>query len=319
MDDTKGANQVTNTKQQVRHLLTLEELTAEGLTDLLELAKAVKQAPTTYADTLSGKKVALLFEKASTRTRISFEVGVIELGGHPVVLNGSDMQIGRGESLSDTIQVMSRYVDALMIRTFAHETVETLATHGTIPIINGLTDMHHPCQVLADLLTIEEHFGQRTGKVLTYIGDGNNMAHSLLIGGALSGMTIRICSPAAYAPDETIVEQAKQLAKKTGGKIEQYTEPNKAVVGADIIYSDVFASMGQEEEAAKRLDAFEGYQVNQTLLKLAVDDVIFLHCLPAHRGEEVTAEVIDGPHSVVFDQAENRLHAQKALMIELMG
>ncbi|WP_404275944.1 ornithine carbamoyltransferase [Exiguobacterium undae] len=310
---------MTNTKQQLQHLLTLEELTAEGLTELLELAKAVKQTPTTYKQALSGKKVALLFEKASTRTRISFEVGVIELGGHPIVLNGSDMQIGRGESLSDTIQVMSRYVDALMIRTFSHETVKTLAEHGTIPIINGLTDLHHPCQVLADLLTIEEHLGKRAGKVLTYIGDGNNMAHSLLIGGALSGMTVRICSPAAYAPVATIVAEASRLAQATGGKIEQYTDPVQAATGADVIYSDVFASMGQEEETAQRLAAFSGYQVNQPLLDVAAADVIFLHCLPAHRGEEVTAEVIDGPHSVVFDQAENRLHAQKALMLELIG
>ena len=307
------------TTQRLKHLLTLEELTAEGLTELLELAKAVKASPATYAQTLAGKKVALLFEKASTRTRISFEVGVVELGGYPVVLNGSDMQIGRGESLSDTIQVMSRYVDALMIRTFAHETVETLAAHGTIPIINGLTDLHHPCQVLADLLTIEEHFGQRQGKILAYVGDGNNMAHSLLLGGALSGMTVRICSPAAYAPDQTIIDQAKVLAQKSGGRIEQYTDPVQAVAGADVIYSDVFASMGQEEESADRLKAFQGYHVNQALLMTAADDVIFLHCLPAHRGEEVTAEVIDGSHSLVFDQAENRLHAQKALMIELIG
>lgn len=307
------------TKHKLQHMLTLEELTAESLTELLELAKAVKQSPSDYQTALAGKKVALLFEKASTRTRISFEVGVVELGGYPVVLSGADMQIGRGEPLSDTIKVMSRYVDALMIRTFAHETVETLATHGTIPIINGLTDLHHPCQVLADLLTIEEHLGSRQGKILTYIGDGNNMAHSLLLGGALSGMEVRICSPDAYAPNEKIVAQAIEIAKATGGTIQLFTDPIAAVKGAEVIYSDVFTSMGQESESIERLNAFAGYQVNLSLLREAADEVIFLHCLPAHRGEEVTADVIDGTHSVVFDQAENRLHAQKALMIELLG
>ncbi len=307
------------TMQQLQHFLTMAELTSEALTELLALAKDIKHQPSVYQNVLSHKKVALLFEKASTRTRLSFEVGVVELGGHPIVLSGADMQIGRGEPLSDTIQVMSRYVDALMIRTFGHEIVDTLAAHGTIPIINGLTDLHHPCQVLADLLTIEETFGTRAGKILTYIGDGNNMAHSLMIGGALSGMEVRICAPAAYAPDPQVVHEAQAIAKETGGNIIVMTDPKEAASGADVVYTDVFASMGQEEEATMRLQAFEGYQVNDDIMNQANDEAIFLHCLPAHRGEEVTADVIDGKQSVIFDQAENRLHAQKALLVTLLG
>ncbi len=307
------------TTKTLKHMLTLEELTPVDLDELIHLALDVKRDPAAYGTTLAGKKVALLFEKASTRTRMSFEVGVVELGGYPLFLSGSDLQIGRGEPITDTIQVMSRYVDALMIRTYAHETVETLATAGSIPIINGLTDTHHPCQVLADLLTIEETFGSRQGKVLTYIGDGNNMAHSLMLGGALSGMHIRIASPDGYTVDETIYNKAAALAETTGGSVTLYTDPIEATIEADIVYTDVFASMGQEDEAEERLAHFASFQVNDTLMTSAQDEAIFLHCLPAHRGEEVTANVIDGPQSLVFDQAENRLHAQKALMITLLA
>lgn len=306
------------TVKTIQHFLTMEELTPDTLDSLMQLAHEVKRSPQSYETVLTGKKVALLFEKASTRTRMSFEVGVVELGGYPLFLSGQDLQIGRGEPLTDTIQVMSRYVDALMIRTYAHETVETLAQHGSIPIINGLTDLHHPCQVLADLLTIEERFGSRAGKVLTYIGDGNNMAHSLMIGGALSGMHIRIASPNGYTVDQGIYEKARKLAESTGGSIALFENPSLAANGADIVYTDVFASMGQEGEAEERLMKFNGFQVNEELMALANPDAIFLHCLPAHRGEEVTAEVIDGPQSWVFDQAENRLHAQKALMLTLL-
>lgn len=307
------------TTKTFKHMLTLEELTPADLDELIQLAIDVKRDPAAYKTTLAGKKVALLFEKASTRTRISFEVGVVELGGYPLFLSGSDLQIGRGEPITDTIQVMSRYVDVLMIRTYAHETVETLATAGSIPIINGLTDTHHPCQVLADLLTIEETFGSRQGKVLTYIGDGNNMAHSLMLGGALSGMHIRIASPEGYTVDETIYNKAVALAETTGGSVTLYQDPVEATVDADVVYTDVFASMGQEEEAETRLAHFTSFQVDDALMASAQDEAIFLHCLPAHRGEEVTADVIDGPQSLVFDQAENRLHAQKALMITLLA
>lgn len=307
------------TTKTINHLLTLEELTPSALDDLLELAAKVKRQPEAFQSALAGKKVALLFEKASTRTRMSFEVGVVELGGYPLFLSSSDLQIGRGEPLTDTIQVMSRYVDALMIRTYAHATVETLASAGSIPIINGLTDSHHPCQVLADLLTVEEVFGTRTGKTLTYIGDGNNMAHSLMIGGALSGMHIRIASPEAYTVETEIFERANELAATTGGSVTLWQDPVAAAAGADVIYTDVFASMGQEAEAAERLTQFATFQVDASLMQQAKSDAIFLHCLPAHRGEEVTADVIDGPQSVVFDQAENRLHAQKALMLTLLA
>ncbi|WP_214742687.1 ornithine carbamoyltransferase [Exiguobacterium sp. s48] len=306
------------TVKTMQHFLTMEELTPDTLDTLIQLADEVKRSPQSYATALAGKKVALLFEKASTRTRMSFEVGVVELGGYPLFLSGQDLQIGRGEPLTDTIQVMNRYVDALMIRTYAHETVETLAQHGSIPIINGLTDLHHPCQVLADLLTIEEKFGSRAGKVLTYIGDGNNMAHSLMIGGALSGMHIRIASPNGYTVDQTIYETSQKLAASTGGSITLFEDPSLAMNEANVVYTDVFASMGQEEEAEERLLKFNGFQVNEELMALANTDAIFLHCLPAHRGEEVTADVIDGPQSWVFDQAENRLHAQKALMLTLL-
>ncbi|WP_114570695.1 ornithine carbamoyltransferase [Exiguobacterium flavidum] len=308
----------TQTKS-MQHMLTLEELTPESLSELIHLAKDMKKNPEKYMKQLDGKKVALLFEKASTRTRMSFEVGVIELGGYPLHLDGSTTQIGRGETLEDTIRVMSRYVDALMIRTFEHAKVETLAAAGSIPIINGLTDAHHPCQVLADLLTIDEHFGTRTGKTLCYIGDGNNMAHSLLIGGALSGMNVRIASPKGYEPDASIVERATEIAKVTGGTVSVMKKPFDAAAGADVLYTDVFTSMGQEVEEAERKQAFEGYQVDAIVMGSAVPDAIFLHCLPAHRGEEVTAEVIDGPQSLVFDQAENRLHAQKALLAMLLS
>lgn len=306
------------TLTKTKHCLTLEELSPADLDELLSLAVDVKRHPEQYKTALAGKKVALLFEKASTRTRMSFEVGVVELGGYPLFLSGSDLQIGRGEPITDTIRVMSRYVDALMIRTYAHETVETLASTGTIPIINGLTDMHHPCQVLADLLTIEETFGTRSGKTLAYIGDGNNMAHSLMLGGALSGMHIRIASPEGYTVDQHIFDQATQLAASTGGSVTLLQDPLIATVGADVVYTDVFASMGQEGEAEERLKKFTGFQVNAELMAQADKNAVFLHCLPAHRGEEVTTDVIDGPQSIVFDQAENRLHAQKALMISLL-
>lgn len=300
------------------HFLTLEELTPTSLDTLLQVASDMKKHPEHYRSALTGKKIGLLFEKASTRTRLSFEVGVVELGGYPLFLNSGDLQLGRGEPLSDTIQVMSRYLDALMIRTFAHETVEVLAEKGSIPIINGLTDTHHPCQVLADLLTVEEAFGSRHGKVLAYIGDGNNMAHSLMIGGALSGMHIRVASPKGYTVDSEIMNRANQLAETTGGSITLFSHPAEAVSGADVVYTDVFASMGQEAEAEIRLRDFASFQVDEALMACASEDAIFLHCLPAHRGEEVTAGVIDGGQSVVFDQAENRLHAQKALLFTLL-
>jgi ornithine carbamoyltransferase len=257
----------------------------------------------------------MIFEKSSTRTRVSFEVGMLQLGGHALFLSSRDIQIGRGESISDTAKVLSRYIDCMMIRTFSHETVEELAEHATVPVINGLTDLHHPTQVMADLLTIQEHKGKLAGLKMCYLGDGNNnMAHSLMEGAAKVGMHISIASPPGYLPDGKITEKAIEFGKLTGSKISVTHNPVEAIQDADIVVTDVWTSMGQEAETEKRLKDLEAYQVNAELCQHAKKDYIFLHCLPAHRGEEVTAEIIDGPHSVVFDEAENRLHAQKAIL-----
>ncbi|MFX3674865.1 MAG: ornithine carbamoyltransferase [Paenisporosarcina sp.] len=269
---------------------------------------------------LSGKVLGMIFEKSSTRTRVSFEVGMLQLGGHAIFLSSKDIQLGRGESISDTAKVLSRYVDGLMIRTFTHDSLEELAEHATIPVINGLTDLQHPTQVLADLLTILEHKGKLSGLKMCYIGDGNNnMAHSLMEGAGKVGMDISIASPPGYLPNGKITEKAIQFGKETGCTVMITNNPIKAINDADVIVTDVWTSMGQEEETPMRLKAFEGFQVNTELCKQAKADFIFLHCLPAHRGEEVTGEIIDGPHSVVLDEAENRLHAQKAILKLLLS
>ncbi|MBV7506416.1 ornithine carbamoyltransferase [Bacillus sp. sid0103] len=283
------------------------------LNEAIEMKKLQKQGKS--HPYLAGKVLGMIFEKSSTRTRVSFEVGMLQLGGHAIFLSSKDIQLGRGESISDTAKVLSRYVDGLMIRTFSHDSVEELAEQATVPVINGLTDLQHPTQVLADLLTILEHKGKLAGLKLCYIGDGNNnMAHSLMEGAMKVGMDISIASPPGYLPNGKITENAIKVGKQTGCSLMITNDPQEAVNGADIIVTDVWTSMGQEEESEKRLKAFQGFQVNEELCKLAKEDFIFLHCLPAHRGEEVTAEVIDGPHSVVFDEAENRLHAQKAIL-----
>jgi len=245
---------------------------------------------------------------------VSFEVGMYQLGGHAIFLSGSDIQIGRGESVEDTAQVLSRYVDGIMARVFAHSDLEALAT-GQVPVINGLSDLLHPCQVLADLLTIREHKGRLEGLTLAYVGDGNNMTHSLMHGGARAGIAVRVATPAGYEPDEAIV----QAARAAGGTVEVMRDPAAAVAGADVVYTDVWASMGQEAEHDARVAAFAGYQIDEALFAKAAPDAIFMHCLPAHRGEEVTDGVVDHERSVVFDEAENRLHVQKAVMLHLMG
>ncbi|ASK61551.1 ornithine carbamoyltransferase [Virgibacillus phasianinus] len=268
---------------------------------------------------LSGKVLGMIFEKSSTRTRVSFEVGMLQLGGQAIFLSSNDIQLGRGESIEDTAKVLSRYVDGLMVRTFAHDSIEQFAQAADIPVINGLTDLHHPTQVLADLLTIYEHKGTLTGLKMCYIGDGNNnMCHSLLEGAASVGMHLSVASPNGYEPNLSIMGKAKQIGKSTGSNVIYTESPEEAIKQADIVVTDVWTSMGQEEEQKRRFDAFESYQVNADLCSHAKQDFIFLHCLPAHRGEEVTAEIIDGPHSVVFDEAENRLHAQKAILKSLM-
>jgi ornithine carbamoyltransferase len=284
----------------------------------LDLKKQQKQGkPHTH---LGGKVLGMIFEKSSTRTRVSFEVGMLQLGGHAIFLSSKDIQLGRGETISDTAKVLSRYVDGIMVRTFGHDSIEEFAKHSTVPVINGLTDLHHPTQVMADLLTILEHKGKLTGLKLCYVGDGNNnMTHSLMEGAAKVGMHISVASPVGYEPNPEIMAVVKEEAKLTGSIVEITNNPKEAIFEADIVVTDVWTSMGHEAETAKRLEVFKPFQVNSDLCQRAKSDYIFLHCLPAHRGEEVTAEIIDGPHSVVFDEAENRLHAQKAIMKVLMG
>lgn len=304
-----------------RSFLELNDYTPEEIQYLIDLAIEIKckqKNGETYQP-LKGKTIGLIFEKSSTRTRVSFEVGMFQLGGHALFLSKNDIQLGRGETISDTAQVMSRYLDGIMIRTFGHDNVVQLAEHASIPVINGLSDLAHPCQVLADYQTIYEHKGKLKGLKLAYIGDGNNMAHSLMIGGAKLGVHVSVATPAGYEPAQSVIAECLDIAKQTGSQIVVTQSAQEAVADADVIYTDVWASMGFEEEQKEREIAFADFQVNEALVQLAKSDYMFLHCLPAHRGEEVSAGVIDGPNSVVFDEAENRLHAQKALMVALMG
>jgi ornithine carbamoyltransferase len=303
----------------IRHLISIHDLTVAEVAGLFRLAAAVKAEPRRHAAALAGKSLGMIFEKSSTRTRVSFEVGMVQLGGHALFLSSRDIQLGRGEPIADTARVLSRYVDGIMARTFAHQTVVDLARFGSVPVINGLTDDLHPCQALADYFTLGEIFGDLKGRRIAYVGDGNNMAHSLLFGAAKVGMDIAVASPAAYSVKPHYAELARQDAAAAGTHIELTTDPRQAVAGASAVYTDVWASMGQEAEAAQRLAAFKGFQVDAALMAAARPDAVFLHCLPAHRGEEVAAEVADGPQSRIFDEAENRLHAQKAVLLWLMG
>ncbi|WP_332689281.1 ornithine carbamoyltransferase [Halalkalibacter lacteus] len=301
-----------------RDFLTLLDYTPSDINHLLESALEIKNNKAAYADILKGQSLGMIFENASTRTRVSFEVGMTQLGGHALFLSPRDMQIGRGEPIKDTANVLSRYVDAIMIRTNSHELVEELAEHSKAPVINALTDHYHPCQAMADLLTIYEHKKTLKGLKLAYVGDGNNVAHSLLAAGSKVGMDVFVATPEGYEVNNDIFEAAKQAAKETGATLVQTHDPKEAVKDADIIYTDVWASMGFEQEQEERLKQFNQYQVNSDLASLAKKDFIFLHCLPAHREEEVTSEIIDGSQSVVYDQAENRLHAQKAILVSLL-
>ena len=303
-----------------KSLLTIHELSLEEVWQIFELSKSLKEKRLSGEPhrLLDGKKLGMIFSKPSTRTRVSFEVGIYELGGTGLYFNQNDLQLKKSENVSDTAKVLSRYLDGIMIRTFDHQDVVDLATFGSIPIINGLTDLHHPCQVLADLFTILEKKRTLQGLKLAYIGDGNNMAHSLLHGCAKVGMNISIASPSGYTPLESVVAESKKDAKYMGSKIEILNDPIAAVKDADIVYTDVWASMGQEKEAQERKTKFMKYQINPALVKHAQDDYLFMHCLPAHRGDEVVNEVIDSANSVVFDEAENRLHVQKAVMALVM-
>jgi len=305
---------------EAQHFISLHDLTAGEVAALFDLAARVKKSPREFATALAGQTLAMIFQKSSTRTRVSFETGMVQLGGHALFLSSRDIQIGRGEPISDTARVLSRYVDGVMARTFAHQDVVDLARFGTVPVVNGLTDELHPCQALADYFTLSEAFpGDLAGRKLAYVGDGNNMAHSLLLGGPKVGMDVAIAAPEGYQPADLYVERAREAAAAAGTAITITTDPMEAVAAASAVYTDVWASMGQEEEAAKRVEAFAGWTVDERMMAMAMDDAVFLHCLPAHRGEEVAAEVIDGPQSRVFDEAENRLHAQKAVLLWLMG
>lgn len=303
-----------------RDFISLHDYTADEIAYMLQVADELKaeQKAGIAHPLLQGKTLGMIFAKSSTRTRVSFEVGVLQLGGHALFLSSRDIQLGRGEPISDTARVLSRMVDGIMIRTFSHQEVLDLAEYATVPVINGLTDLLHPAQVLADLMTIQEYKGNLKGLKLAYIGDGNNVANSLMFGGAKMGMQVVIASPPGYQPDPQILAMAQADAAACGGTIEIMDDPRLAAQDADVLYTDVWASMGQEEEAELRQQAFDGYQLNEQLLALAHPGAIVMHCLPAHRGEEITHEVLEGKHSVVFDQAENRLHAQKAIMALLM-
>jgi ornithine carbamoyltransferase len=296
-----------------RDFLALTDFSREEIERLFDLAAEMKAGR--YRERpLEGKVLALLFAKSSTRTRVSFEVGAIQLGGHALFLSARDLQLGRGEPIKDTARVLSRYVQGIVIRTFAHGEAEELARYAAVPVINGLTDLLHPCQVLADVFTIREVFGSWEGRVVAWVGDGNNMANAWLQAAQVLGFELRLACPEGYEPDRGIFEEAKRTAKVSITEL-----PEEAVRGAHVVNTDVWASMGQEEQAEARALAFQGYTVDRELMALAAPDAIFLHCLPAHRGEEVEEEVIEGPQSRVFDQAENRLHVQKALLATLMG
>ena len=303
-----------------KSLISINDLTLEEMYQIFDVSKTLKELHHTGQPHrwLEGKTLGMIFAKPSTRTRVSFEAGIYHLGGIGMYFGPNDLQLKRGETISDTAKVLSRYLDGIMIRTFDHQDVVDLATFGSIPVINGLTDLLHPCQVLTDLFSILEKRRELKGLKLTYIGDGNNMAHSLLNGCSKVGMNISIASPSGYKPNKDIVNDAKANAKYMGSKVEIVDDPAAAVKNADIIYTDVWASMGQEAEAKDRQKKFAGFQVNSKLVKNAKDDYLFMHCLPAHRGEEVAAEVIDSEHSIVFDEAENRLHVQKAVMALVM-
>lgn len=304
-----------------RDLLSLADLTAAELTHILDVADYQKRTWSTgkRSTPLAGKAVAIVLQKPSMRTRVSFEVACSRLGAHPVIMSGPDGAFSRGESVYDTTKVLERYVDAIVIRTFEHELVEQMAEIASVPVINALTDDHHPCQGLADLLTIREHLGRLAGVSLAYVGDGNNMAHTYLLAGAITGMDVKIATPQGYEPDASVVDHARSLASLSGGSVVLGSDARSAVASAEVVITDTWASMGQEAEHAERVSVFKPFRVDRELMSHAAEGALFMHCLPAHRGEEVTDEVMDGPGSVIFDEAENRLHAQKALLSLVLG
>lgn len=305
----------------MKHLIDLNDLSVEDVEKLFTLAEKLKRELKAGIPhpLLRGKTLGMIFSKSSTRTRVSFEVGMYQLGGYAIFLSSSDIQLGRGETIHDTAKVLSHYVHGIMIRTYKHSDVLDLARYGTIPVINGLTDLMHPCQVLSDLFTVYETKGRLKGLKLAYVGDGNNVANSLLQGCAITGMDISVASPRGYECDAAIIEQARNAARKSGSRVILTEDPEEAIRDADVVYTDTWVSMGQEAEKDLRIRLFMPYQVNSRLFSLAKEDAMFLHCLPAYRGYEVTEDIIDGPNSYVFEEAENRLHVQKAVMVALMS
>ncbi|MBI1746250.1 MAG: ornithine carbamoyltransferase [Acidobacteria bacterium] len=301
-----------------KDFISIHDFTPDDVEAIFELAKTMKANPANYRTSLSGQVLAMIFQKPSTRTRVSFEVGIYQLGGTGLYLGANDLQLGRGETIADTARVLSRYANGIMARTFGHDVVMDLAQFATVPVINGLTDLLHPCQAVADYFTIREKKGNLRGLKLAYVGDGNNVAHSLMFGATKVGMHIAVATPKSYTPDPNIMKLAKADAKIFNVKVEWTTDAEQAVRDADVVYTDVWASMGQEKERARRVKIFKKYQVSQRLMSKARPDALFMHCLPAHRDEEVAAEVMDSPQSIVFDEAENRLHTQKAIMYTLM-
>ncbi|MCX8562322.1 ornithine carbamoyltransferase [Mycolicibacterium mucogenicum] len=303
----------------IRHFLRDDDLTPEEQAEVLALAAELKKAPFSRRPLEGPRGIAVIFEKNSTRTRFSFEMGIAQLGGHAVVVDGRSTQLGREETLEDTGAVLSRYVDGIVWRTFAQERLTAMASGATVPIVNALSDEFHPCQVLADLQTIAERKGKLAGLNMSYLGDGaNNMAHSLMVGGVTAGINVTIAAPKGFEPDPQFVEAAKKRAAETGATVTVTTDPQAAADGADVLVTDTWTSMGQENDGLDRVRPFRPFQVNTALLRRAADDAVVLHCLPAHRGDEITDEVIDGPQSAVFDEAENRLHAQKAMLVWLL-
>jgi ornithine carbamoyltransferase len=302
-----------------RHFLRDDDLSPAEQSQVLDLAAAMKAAPYEHRPLAGPKSVAVLFDKPSLRTRLSFDVGIADLGGNPIIVDTATTHFGRGESLADAARVLSRYVSAIVLRTYGDDRIVQVAEAATVPVVNALTDLFHPCQILADLQTVRERLGDTTGLTLTFLGDGaNNMAHSYLLGGATAGMHVRIASPAAFGPDAAILAEAAAIAEATGGSVTATTDAVAAVSGADVVATDAWTSMGQEHDGLDRRTPFWPYQVNAELMGQAKPHAIALHCLPAHRGEEITDEVMDGPSSAIFDQAENRLHAQKALLAFLL-
>ena len=302
-----------------KDLISMHGLTNEEIAGILTLAGKLKKDKKLQTDHLMGKTVGLVFQKPSNRTRVSFEVGVNQLGGNCLYLGPSEINLGKRESTEDVAKTLSRYLDCIVARTFFHQDIIDLGEYATVPVINGLSDLYHPCQAFADILTIQEKFGNPVSKTVAYIGDGNNVCHSLMLICAKLGINIKVATPPGYEVREDILKSVIAYAKQTGAIVETTLDPQEAAAGAHVLYADVWTSMGQEEESQKRLKDFQNYQINKELTALADPDYIFLHCLPAHRGEEVTADIIDGPHSVVFDQAENRMHVEKAILIFLLG